>query len=169
MGNLSSDNRLLDSGRVPPPVGRPRARTGTRRESRPAHRLMSSTGYSSRVALQHCPVRFTGCRHSAMNESCRSSDLQRTANCVLTICLTPGGKRRLLRKSMRLGHATAKSKVSTCVSVMFRIRTTFLKDGMTHSCPESLNLRVREEHPHLPANEGLADHRSLQASFRLRL
>ena len=63
------------------------------RESRPAHRLMSSTGYSSRVALQHCPLRFTGCRHSAMNESCRSTDFQRTANCVLTICLTSGGKR----------------------------------------------------------------------------
>lgn len=95
MGNLSSDDCLLNPGRVPPPVGRPRARSRTRREeSRPAHRLMSSTGYSWRVALQHCPLRFTGCRHSAMNESCRSTDLQRTANCVLTICLTSGGKRR---------------------------------------------------------------------------
>src|SRR5690606_31175320 len=97
---LSSDGGS-SPGRVPRPVRRPRAPSRTRREeSRPAHRLMSSTGYSSRVALQHCPLRFTGCRHSAMNKSYqnksyRSTDLQRTANCVLTICLTSGGKRTL--------------------------------------------------------------------------
>ena len=31
-----------------------------------------------------------------MNRSCRPTDLQQTANCVLTICLTSGGQRILL-------------------------------------------------------------------------
>jgi len=70
----------LGGGSRLPLVG-PEPQQRTRREEpRPAHRLMSSTGYSWRVALQHCPLRFTGYRHFAMYGSCRSTDFQRTAN-----------------------------------------------------------------------------------------
>jgi hypothetical protein len=59
----------------------------------PSHRLMSSAGYPWWGALQQSPLRFAGCRHSAINQCCRSTVFQRTAKCVLTICVSPGGKR----------------------------------------------------------------------------
>lgn len=42
--------------------------------------------------------RFTNRGQHAVNSVCRSSILQRTANYLLTVCLTPGGKPIVLKK-----------------------------------------------------------------------
>jgi hypothetical protein len=39
----------------------------------------------------------------ALNSSCWSTDFHRTANCVLTVCLTPGGRPTLSPRSVYLG------------------------------------------------------------------
>src|SRR5580658_4282381 len=41
-------------------------------------------------------LRFTGCAQNALEWSCRSKFSQRTANRVLTVCVSLGGKRKLL-------------------------------------------------------------------------
>ncbi len=40
----------------------------------------------------------------AVNSSCRSSNFQRTANSVLTGCLTPGGKRRVVSRAWSISR-----------------------------------------------------------------
>ena len=44
-------------------------------------------------------LRFTNREHHAVNSIRRSSILQPTANYLLTVCLTPGGKRTLVLNS----------------------------------------------------------------------
>lgn len=46
-----------------------------------------------RLVSTSARLRFTGCIQHAMKEFCRSRNFQRTANCVLTVCLSLGGKR----------------------------------------------------------------------------
>ena len=62
----------------------------------PAHRLdefpagYSLAGWSPPVPASASPA---GHQYAVMS-SCRSRLFHRTANCVLTVCVTPGGKRR---------------------------------------------------------------------------
>ncbi len=60
-----------------------------------SHRLSLGGLVSTRARL-----RFTGCIQHARNRSCRSRIFQRTANCVLTVCLSPGGKRSCSRRCL---------------------------------------------------------------------
>ena len=53
-----------------------------------SHRLFLGGLVSTRARL-----RFTGYVDFAMKEDCRSRDFQRTANCGLTGCLSPGVQR----------------------------------------------------------------------------
>ena len=73
----------------------PRISTGTRLRPRPCsssamstHRLSLGGLLSSRARL-----RFAGCIQFAMKKSCRSRSFHRTANSVLTVCLSPGDHR----------------------------------------------------------------------------
>jgi hypothetical protein len=52
-----------------------------------SHRLFLGGLVSTRARL-----RFTGCVQFAMKEYGRSSNFQRTANSVLTVCVSPGGR-----------------------------------------------------------------------------
>src|SRR6202041_867045 len=55
-----------------------------------------------RVALQHRPpLLYQPGSQCALNSSCWSTDFHRTANCVLTVCLTPGGRPRMSPESFR--------------------------------------------------------------------
>src|SRR6202040_3106646 len=59
-----------------------------------AHRPDESpVGYSSAGCSPASPASAlpTGSQ-CALNSSCWSTDFHRTANCVLTVCLTPGGR-----------------------------------------------------------------------------
>ena len=56
-----------------------------------SHRLSLGGLVSTRARL-----RFTGCLQHAMKGPCRSRNFQRTANCVLTDCLSEGGKRKIM-------------------------------------------------------------------------
>ncbi len=68
----------------------------------PAHRLDEfPAGYSSAGCSPSIDgrLRFTNrVRVCAVMSSCRSSTFHRTANCVLTVCVTPGGRRSWLRR-----------------------------------------------------------------------
>ena len=57
-----------------------------------SHRLFLGGLVSTRARL-----RFTGCLQFAMKEYGRSRNFQRTANSVLTVCVSPGGKRKPFR------------------------------------------------------------------------
>ena len=60
-----------------------------------SHRLSLGRLLSSRARL-----RFAGCVQFAMKEYGRSRNFQRTANSVLTVCVTSGDKRTWLRSLM---------------------------------------------------------------------
>ena len=73
----------------------------------PAHRLDEfPAGYSSAGCAPAEPASASPAGNQyALKSSCRSSILQRTANSVLTVCLTPGDHRRL-------GHETFPIRVT---------------------------------------------------------
>ena len=54
-----------------------------------SHRLFLGGLVATRARL-----RFTGCLQFAMKVYGRSRNFQRTANSVLTVCVSPGGRRR---------------------------------------------------------------------------
>ena len=58
-----------------------------------SHRLSLGWLLSSSASL-----RFAGCSQCAMKRYCRSRNFQRTANSVLTLCLSSGGKRKACRR-----------------------------------------------------------------------
>src|SRR5690242_18547584 len=60
----------------------------------PAHRLDEfPAGYSLAGCSPAEPASASPAGHQyAVMSSCRSRTFQRTANCVLTVCLSPGGK-----------------------------------------------------------------------------
>ena len=78
----ASGNLSIRSGRQP-------------RGQRPAHRLDEfPAGYSSAGCTPAWPASASPARHQyAVMSSCRSRIFHRTANCVLTVCLSPGGHR----------------------------------------------------------------------------
>src|SRR6266496_4545336 len=51
-------------------------------------------------------LRFTNRGQHAVNSFCRSSIFRRTANYLLTVCLTPGGKRSIHRTLLGVGYST---------------------------------------------------------------
>src|SRR5580693_9152253 len=61
----------------------------------PAHRLDEfPAGYSSAGCSPALPASASPTVYEyAVMSSCRSSTFHRTANCVLTVCVTPGGRR----------------------------------------------------------------------------
>jgi hypothetical protein len=63
----------------------------------------------------------------AVNSSCRSSNFQRTANSVLTGCLTPGGKRtaRTLLLGLRSYGHMCQSRWLSSASVLHLVRGVF--------------------------------------------
>ena len=67
--------------------------------TRPAHRLdespadYSSVGWSPPEPTSASPAEYD----CAVTWSCRSRSFHRTANCVLTVCVSPGGKGILIR------------------------------------------------------------------------
>src|SRR5690242_6037476 len=65
----------------------------------PAHRLDEfPAGYSLAGCSPAEPASASPAGHQyAVMSSCRSRTFQRTANCVLTVCLSPGGKGILQR------------------------------------------------------------------------
>jgi hypothetical protein len=98
---------------VPPPVGRHRESQAAteiapllivRDES---HRLSLGGLLSSRARL-----RFAGCVQFAMKEYGRSRNFQRTANSVLTVCVSSGDKRKALGKFAGLSALIIKRKSS---------------------------------------------------------
>ncbi len=80
----------------------------------PTHRLdefpagYSLTGWSPPEPASASPA---GSQY-AIQSSCRSRSFQRTANSVLTVCLSPGGRRRV-----RLLHVTAEEYSDIKLSV----------------------------------------------------
>src|SRR5690349_10189781 len=70
----------------------------------PAHRLDEfPAGYSLAGCSPAEPASASPAGHQyAVMSSCRSRTFQRTANCVLTVCLSPGGKGTSLRLSVWL-------------------------------------------------------------------
>ncbi len=62
-------------------------------------------------------LRFTNRGQCAVHLVCRSSILQRTANYLLTVCLTPGGKRKF---STELSRSQLKNLMTVVVTMRFR-------------------------------------------------
>jgi hypothetical protein len=87
--------RADSSGMMLPPVGRPPVWHKGATEIAPllivrdeSHRLSLGGLLSSRASL-----RFAGCVQFVMKEYGRSRNFQRTANSVLTVCVSRGDKR----------------------------------------------------------------------------
>jgi hypothetical protein len=81
-----------------PPLGRPPLWHKGATEIAPllivrdeSHRLSLGGLLSSRARL-----RFAGCVQFAMKEYGRSRNFQRTANCILTVCVSRGDKRNMI-------------------------------------------------------------------------
>ena len=84
-------------GRVPPPVSRPRDPVKGRDGRNYAPYSLASSAMSSdrlfldRVARQHCPSPLHRQAHPKTVPGSGTIKLQRTANSVLSVCLSPGG------------------------------------------------------------------------------
>ena len=83
-------------GRVPPPVGRPRVPVNGRDGRNYAPRSSASSAMSSgrlfldRVARQQSPSPLYRQAHPKTVPGCGTTNLQRTANCLLTVWLSRG-------------------------------------------------------------------------------
>ncbi len=80
----------------------------------PAHRLDEfPAGYSSAGCSPALPASASPAGHQyAVMSSCRSSTFHRTANCVLTVCVSRGGKRTNARSCLS-GRCYRLTRIST--------------------------------------------------------
>ena len=89
--------RIVKSrGGMPPPVGRPRSPAkGRDGRSAPCSSSAMSSGrlFLDRVARQHCPSPLHRQLHPKTVLGWGTMNLQRTANSVLTLCLSQGDNR----------------------------------------------------------------------------
>ncbi len=101
----------------------------------PAHRLDEfPAGYSSAGCSPAVPASASPAGHQyAVMSSCRSTTFHRTVNCVLTVCVTPGGKRNVTRSALpnsrgRLPKWSASSGFASrnCRGISFLLTATRL-------------------------------------------
>ena len=110
-----------------------------------AHRLDEfPAGYSSAGCSPAWPASASPAGHQyAVMSSCRSSTFHRTANCVLTVCVSRGGKRNLADVRVDFPHAdVAGTKTVFNISgnkyrlisvIKYRWQIVYIRHILTHA------------------------------------